>query len=96
VFPWRVNGWFGIGFFVYYLLMTPLLFQVTFVTPFCVVMANCRVPLTSRSAAHFRLCCSGLLFEQEGLSAQSTALGACDKQGGAFTSCMCPMLLANL
>jgi len=28
VFPWRVNGWFGIGFFVYYLLMTPLLFQV--------------------------------------------------------------------
>ena len=28
VFPWRVNGWFGIGFLVYYLLMTPLLFQV--------------------------------------------------------------------
>ena len=28
IFPWRVNGWFGIGFFVYYLLMTPLIFQV--------------------------------------------------------------------
>ena len=29
IFPWRVDGWFGIGFLVYYLLMTPLLFQAS-------------------------------------------------------------------
>ena len=34
VLPWRVNGWFGIGFFAYYLLMTPLLFQVRFALGF--------------------------------------------------------------
>lgn len=28
VFPWDVNGWFGIGFVAYYVFATPLLFEV--------------------------------------------------------------------
>lgn len=28
VFPWDVNGWFGIGFLAYYICATPLLFEV--------------------------------------------------------------------
>ena len=28
VFPWDVNAWFGIGFLAYYVLATPLLYEV--------------------------------------------------------------------
>ena len=48
VFPWRVNGWFGIGFLVYYLLMTPLLFEVA-----ATEAAHPYVISTFMSAVHF-------------------------------------------